>query len=50
MSISSQKDLDFLCLHRIITNRVTGLHNKIFNRMPMPLLRIIGTVLYRHMG
>ena len=31
-------------------SRVTGLHNKIFNRMPMPLLRIIGTVLYKHMG
>ena len=32
------------------SSRVTGLHNKIFNRMPMPLLRIIGTVLYKYMG
>jgi hypothetical protein len=32
------------------SSKVTALHNKIFNRMPMPLLRIIGMVLYKHMG
>lgn len=30
--------------------KITGLHNKMFNKMPMPLLRGVGTVLYKHMG
>ncbi len=29
---------------------VTGPHNRIFRNLPMPLLKIAGKVLYRHMG
>jgi hypothetical protein len=29
---------------------ITGLHNRIFRNMPVPLLKLAGTVLYRHMG
>jgi len=32
------------------SSNVTGLHNKIFRNMPIPLLEKIGKVLYRHMG
>lgn len=31
-------------------SQVTGWHTKIFGKMPIPLLRIIGRVLYKHMG
>jgi Acetyltransferase (GNAT) domain len=27
-----------------------GMHNRIFSKMPMPLLKIAGSLLYRHMG
>jgi CelD/BcsL family acetyltransferase involved in cellulose biosynthesis len=30
--------------------KVTGWHNSIFRRMPVPLLRIAGSMLYRHVG
>lgn len=30
--------------------KVTGAHNKIFAAMPMPLLRLVGNLLYRHVG
>jgi len=30
--------------------RERGFHNKIFRRMPAPLLRMTGSVLYKHMG
>ena len=29
---------------------VTGFHNKVFNKMPIRLLNIIGSMLYRHIG
>ena len=31
-------------------SKVTGWHNSIFRRMPLPLLRIVGSLLYRHVG
>jgi hypothetical protein len=31
-------------------SRVTGWHNHIFRRMPLPLLRFAGSILYRHAG
>jgi len=30
--------------------KLTGIHNRIFTRMPMPLLKIAGSLLYKHMG
>ncbi len=30
--------------------KLTGMHNKIFGRMPDPLLRLSGNILYRHIG
>lgn len=30
--------------------KVTGLHNRIFRMMPLPLLKLAGSVLYRHAG
>ncbi|MBT0652921.1 peptidoglycan bridge formation glycyltransferase FemA/FemB family protein [Geobacter luticola] len=30
--------------------KVTGLHNRIFRMMPIPLLKIAGAILYRHAG
>jgi len=30
--------------------KVTGWHNSIFRRMPIPLLKLAGAVLYRHVG
>jgi lipid II:glycine glycyltransferase (peptidoglycan interpeptide bridge formation enzyme) len=32
------------------SSKVKGLHNKIFKNMPIPLLKITGSLLYRHMG
>jgi hypothetical protein len=32
------------------TSKVTGFHNKIFRRMPAPLLKGIGSALYKHVG
>jgi len=32
------------------TPRATGFHNKIFSRMPSPLLNSIGSVIYKHVG
>jgi len=32
------------------TSRVTGFHNKIFRRMPIPLLRALGSIYYKHLG
>ena len=31
-------------------SKVTGFHNKIFNKMPIPILNRIGNILYRHVG
>jgi hypothetical protein len=31
-------------------SKVTGWHNHIFRRMPLPLLKFAGSVLYRHVG
>ena len=31
-------------------SKVTGWHNRIFRRMPLPLLRFAGSMLYRHAG
>jgi hypothetical protein len=31
-------------------SKVTGFHNKIFNKMPIPILNRIGNILYRHIG
>ena len=30
--------------------KITGLHNRIFRMMPLPLLKIAGSMLYRHAG
>lgn len=30
--------------------KLTGMHNRIFSRMPMPLLKAAGSILYRHVG
>lgn len=30
--------------------KISGMHNKVFSRMPGPLLRLTGNFLYRHMG
>jgi hypothetical protein len=30
--------------------KISGIHNKVFSRMPGPLLRLAGNLLYRHMG
>jgi len=32
------------------TSRVTGLHNWLFRSMPIPLSRVLGSLLYRHIG
>jgi len=32
------------------SSRVTGFHNKIFAHMPIPLLKMTGALLYKHMG
>jgi len=32
------------------SSRVTGWHNKIFRKMPIPLLKKAGSILYRHIG
>jgi lipid II:glycine glycyltransferase (peptidoglycan interpeptide bridge formation enzyme) len=32
------------------SSRVTGFHNKIFSHMPIPLLKMSGSLLYKHMG
>jgi hypothetical protein len=29
---------------------VTGVHNKVFSKTPVPLLKIVGTLFYRYMG
>jgi len=31
-------------------SQITQFHHKLFNRMPNPLLNIIGSVMYRHVG
>ncbi len=31
-------------------SHMSELHNKVFNKMPVPMLKIIGSVLYRHIG
>jgi hypothetical protein len=31
-------------------SKVKGLHNKVFKNMPIPLLKITGSILYKHMG
>jgi hypothetical protein len=31
-------------------SRVSGLHNKLFNKTPIPLLKFIGLILYKHVG
>ncbi len=31
-------------------SHVSGLHNKVFNKMPIPLLKVAGALFYRHMG
>ena len=37
---------DFLPLK----TKTTGLHNKIFNKIPLPILKIFGSIFYRHFG
>jgi Acetyltransferase (GNAT) domain len=37
---------DFLPLK----TKTTGLHNKIFNKTPLPILKIFGLIFYRHFG
>ena len=37
---------DFLPLK----TKTTGLHNKIFNKTPLPILKIFGSIFYRHFG
>jgi hypothetical protein len=32
------------------SSKISGSHNKIFKNMPIPLLKIIGSLLYKHMG
>jgi len=32
------------------TSHLSGVHNKVFHNMPIPLLRITGSVLYKHIG
>jgi hypothetical protein len=32
------------------SSKVTGLHNKIFRNLPLPLLKRVGSVLYKHIG
>jgi lipid II:glycine glycyltransferase (peptidoglycan interpeptide bridge formation enzyme) len=32
------------------SSKVTGFHNKIFRNLPLPLLKRIGSVLYKHVG
>jgi len=32
------------------SSRVTGFHNKIFKNMPIPVLNVVGSILYKHMG
>jgi hypothetical protein len=38
--------------NRYIVNRslVTGLHNRVFRILPIPMSKVIGSALYRHMG
>lgn len=31
-------------------SHVSGFHNKVFNKTPVPILKMIGSVLYKHMG
>jgi len=31
-------------------SKVTGFHNRIFRRMPIPLLRTMGSIFYKHVG
>jgi hypothetical protein len=31
-------------------SQVSGFHNRVFNKMPMPLLKAAGSMLYRHIG
>ncbi len=31
-------------------SRMSELHNKVFNKMPIPLLKVVGSVLYKHIG
>jgi hypothetical protein len=33
-----------------IQTKTTGLHNKIFNTAPLPLLKVFGSLTYRHFG
>lgn len=33
-----------------VQSNVTGLHNKIFNKTPIPLLKMFGSLLYKHMA
>ncbi len=31
-------------------SHVSGFHNKVFNKMPIPLLKVVGSLFYKHMG
>jgi len=33
-----------------INTKVTGFHNKIFNKTPIPLLKIFSSIFYKHFG
>jgi len=33
-----------------VQTKTTGLHNKIFNTAPLPLLKVLGSLIYRHFG
>jgi hypothetical protein len=32
------------------SSRVTGFYNKLFKNMPIPILKVVGSILYKHMG
>jgi hypothetical protein len=32
------------------SSKVTGSHNKIFRNMPLPILKKVGSILYKHAG
>ncbi|GMT46722.1 MAG: hypothetical protein IEMM0007_0288 [bacterium] len=42
---------DFKRNHFVNGNpHVSGLHNKLFNKMPIPLLKLVGSKIYKHVG
>jgi len=33
-----------------VKTKTAGLHNKFFNRAPLPVLKVFGLILYKHFG